>query len=308
MSMAGPQIANVRSESRLLRLLDDWLAPRPDWQILFLAVLLISAVAAADYVTGFEVSSSIFYLFPVALSAWYVGRRAGVAICVLSALVWVSVDSWTGHTYSDPRIPYWNASVRFGFFVIVTLLLDALRNALHTHRELATIDGLTGLRNARSFRYQAQLVLAGALRRRAPVALAYLDLDGFKAINDSRGHDAGDEILRAVGEQLSRAALKGDLVARMGGDEFAILRDSTDLNAAESGFAELHRLLQRLAGEQQWPIGFSLGVAVFARAPESVDAALRAADRLMYRVKSSGKNRLEVEAIAATMPALGTAQ
>ncbi len=93
------------------------------------SLALICVVSLLDYWTGYELSFSIFYLIPISLLAWYRGRKAGLAISVVAAAAWLVADALAGRVYSDPAIPYWNMLVRFGFFVVVTMMLSALRTA-----------------------------------------------------------------------------------------------------------------------------------------------------------------------------------
>jgi signal transduction histidine kinase len=94
---------------------------------LFTSNLLILAMSTLDYLTGEELSFSIFYLIPVSIAAWLVGRRAGIVVALLSACAWLFVDLTNHGIYSYPAIPYWNALVRFGFFLFITLALSSLR-------------------------------------------------------------------------------------------------------------------------------------------------------------------------------------
>ncbi|MCB9420912.1 MAG: hypothetical protein H6667_13985 [Ardenticatenaceae bacterium] len=93
---------------------------------LLTSILLILAMSTLDYLSGPELSFSIFYLIPVSTAAWLIGRRAGIAVSFLSACAWLFIDLTNHIIYSYPAIPYWNALVRFGFFLVVTLTLSSL--------------------------------------------------------------------------------------------------------------------------------------------------------------------------------------
>jgi hypothetical protein len=90
-----------------------------------------------DYVSGSEVSFSLFYLAPITLMTWWAGRRVGVAVASLSALVWLGADLLSGHRFTHPLIPFWNALVRLGFFLIVVSLLTRLKHAYEEQRRIA---------------------------------------------------------------------------------------------------------------------------------------------------------------------------
>ncbi len=100
------------------------------------SILLIIAMSSLDYLTGEELSFSIFYLLPVSIAAWFVSRRAGMAISLVSACAWLFIDLTNHEIYSHPAIPYWNALVRLGFFLIVTLILASLQTSRQKQESL----------------------------------------------------------------------------------------------------------------------------------------------------------------------------
>ena len=154
-------------------------------------------------------------------------------------------------------------------------------------------DGLTGLANRSLLHSRLQQAVARARRQGAGVALLYLDLDGFKPVNDSQGHEVGDALLVSVGERLRTSVRLEDTVARIGGDEFAILMEDVDdpadaRQAAERVVAEIARpfeVLERTVG-----VGVSVGVAFSAAGADDGESMLRDADLAMYRAKDAGKS------------------
>jgi signal transduction histidine kinase len=102
-----------------------------------LGFVLTILLSLFDYLSGREVSFSIFYLIPVSMIAWLAGRRCGIAMSVTSATLWFTADALAGHSYSYPAIPYWNAAVRLGFFLIITYAIAALREAQEQREELS---------------------------------------------------------------------------------------------------------------------------------------------------------------------------
>lgn len=263
------------------------------------SLLLIASVGAIDHLIGYELSFSIFYLIPVGISSWYAGRRLTIPVCIISAAVWLTVDYTAGHQYSHLAIPLWNAGVRLGFFVIVAHLLLRLRGALEVQASLAQQDGLTGIMNARAFRQRCDSVAQLAARHGHQMAIGYLDLDGFKGVNDTLGHGAGDRVLQAIATALAKRLRASDFVGRLGGDEFAVLLPETDLAGARTFFTEMRESLLGLAADNHWSVGFSIGVVGFRSPPVNSDDAIRCADDLMYKVKSAGKNSILFEEYAA---------
>lgn len=104
--------------------------------ILALGVVLIAFIGSVDYLTGSEISFSIFYLIPIAILTWFFSRRAGILASTMSAIIWLAADLSAGQEYSSSTIPFWNMIVRFGFFLILTLTLSSLRMAQVRQEEL----------------------------------------------------------------------------------------------------------------------------------------------------------------------------
>ncbi len=254
------------------------------------ALVALAVVGAADYFSGYQISFGVFYLLPVGMATWYGSRRAGVGLALASSLVWYLAEAASGHPYDHPAFPIWNALVRLGFFLTVALLMSALRDRLSTEQRLARIDVLTGLMNARAFTEQLEHDLALAERTAAPLTLVYLDLDDFKAINDTCGHAEGDRVLRAIGQALIKATRRSDSVARIGGDEFAVILPATDINGAEIVIAKLRELLSEPPADGEHHVTCSIGAVAFQEQPSGPQEAIAAADRLMYEAKSRGKN------------------
>jgi diguanylate cyclase (GGDEF)-like protein len=165
-----------------------------------------------------------------------------------------------------------------------------------THRALH--DGLTGLPNRELFCDRLEQALGRARRRSVPLAVLFVDLDGFKRVNDTHGHQAGDEVLITAAKRLRSLVRTGDTVARYGGDEFTILAE--DVGDAESA----RQLGERVADDlgRPYPGGLelsaSVGVAYTANpAASTPDALIRRADHAMYRSKRPGARRAEVSPV-----------
>jgi len=174
-------------------------------------------------------------------------------------------------------------------FSDVTAIYDAQQQLHH----LAHHDPLTGLPNRLLFNDRLENAIVLAARNEQRCLLLFLDLDGFKLINDTLGHAVGDQLLRHVGERLKNVLRSSDTVARLGGDEFVILAGSTNPDyAAQLAQKILEQLrLPILVGGQSISISGSLGIAVFPDNGADTQQLMRAADMAMYTAKAEGRNR-----------------
>ena len=263
------------------------------WIALAIGIVLTVAVGFADVATGYEINLGLFYLVPIAVVTWGAGRAAGLAISVTSVVGMFIVDNFvTRHIPfpSDALIPYWNAMIRLGYFCLFTLILYALKRAHERERALARQDHLTGIANSQAFAEASRFEIARAQRLRHPLSVVYIDCDNFKQVNDARGHEAGDRLLRTVAQTMAGHVRRNDIVARLGGDEFAVLLPDAGESAAGVVVRNLRGALHSAMSQQGWPVTFSIGVVTFLTPPTDTDQAIRVTDHAMYAVKTSGKD------------------
>lgn len=164
---------------------------------------------------------------------------------------------------------------------------ERLREATRELERLSTTDPLTELLNRRVFVHVAQRELARHRRHGDPVSLVLLDLKGFKRVNDTLGHQAGDAVLRWVADVLRRRIRKTDVAFRIGGDEFALLLPGTGLSGALAVAESLYRSLR--SGDALRGADVTIGVASCPEHGATVDELVRAADRALYEARKEGK-------------------
>jgi diguanylate cyclase (GGDEF)-like protein len=174
--------------------------------------------------------------------------------------------------------------------MVVSITLSKLKQALRHEKELARTDTLTTIANRRAFFEIAGNELSRMNRYKRPFTIAYLDLDDFKLVNDQLGHEAGDDLLRRVAIAIGSTIRSSDLIARVGGDEFAILLPETNEDQARSVMVKINASLQETLKKHDPTTTYSIGVVTYVRPPSTVDDMLKKADHMMYAAKREGKN------------------
>lgn len=174
-----------------------------------------------------------------------------------------------------------------------------LDQALQELREQASTDALTGLYNRRHFREVLQRELTRAKRHGINIALVMVDLDYFKKINDTRGHGAGDLVLREIGALLKENLRAGDTACRFGGEEFALILPESGREGARLKAETLRQAVSELDlaydGRELGRLTASFGIALFPDHADEPDALLRAADEALYAAKGAGRNRVLIQ-------------
>lgn len=186
-------------------------------------------------------------------------------------------------------------------YSLVALLAAQARLQFERERQNATQDALTGLQNRRAFLEIGASEVERSKRYAHPLAVVFLDLDDFKQLNDTKGHDAGDVALRATAGALLGALRSVDRVARLGGDEFAVLLPEIRYDAAVEAGRKISIAVNNALGDFP-PVRASIGVAWFEEVDRAFPAMLKAADELMYEAKESGKHDTRLRRFAATRP------
>jgi diguanylate cyclase (GGDEF)-like protein len=219
---------------------------------------------------------------------------------------WVLETTGTANAFASPDL---RGLLALGLGLLVTILVFLLHRVLSGSRQrawtlvgertgeleyLALHDPLTDLPNRILVLDRAEQILARARRRDVPVTALFVDIDGFKQINDRYGHQAGDEILRHVGARLNAVLRDSDTVGRLGGDEFVMLVDAFGLEAAPEMVAEriLDVLRQpiELTGRPTREVSLTASIGIATGRPASAEALMQDADLALYKAKAIGKN------------------
>lgn len=292
--------------------------------------LTLAALLALLNVVAISAHNPLLHLITVSLvfgfGAGIVSRtsvRPGMCVAALLTATVPTVIALAMHASEPNAMSLHRELFLIEAFIVAAITGLSLQTVAHLYRsavehhtarhdmaKLARTDALTGLSNRLLLREQFQDRAANAVRAKSLVALHYLDLDGFKAINDRHGHPAGDALLEQVARRLENMVRADDVVARLGGDEFIVLQAGI---AAET---EAELLARRIIREISKPyllegismsISVSVGIATAPKLGLELERLLACADAALYRAKAGGKARalfcLDADAVAADMAA-----
>jgi diguanylate cyclase (GGDEF)-like protein len=261
---------------------------RPErWAFGTMAFLMVLFAAAIPMTGGADSASIPLVIIPAAVAPM---RFRGPVVIVLGALtaltlVGVTVASDPSGVASDPRLMI----TTLALLVCVTLANWALVEAEMAQRDAAVLDPLTGLLNRKALEVRALELAQQAHLTGASVALVACDLDHFKQVNDTHGHDRGDAVLRSFAYQMRKALRTFELIYRLGGEEFLIILPGAGL---EEGTMVAERLRETI--EESRPGGLELtasfGVSAAAGKQVAYERLFKAADKALYEAKAEGRN------------------
>ena len=255
------------------------------WVICFSVLLLLYLVRVENEA---EFAFASLAILPVIVMAWFSGKRDGIIISFFAAAMWYLGDVFSERQFSRTWIPWVNSITRLSIYILVTFCVAKVRLLHKRERRNATCDELTGLQNRRGFFEAGALEVERSKRNAHPMAIIFMDLDDFKLLNDNKGHDAGDAALRAVASVLPGTLRSKDIVARIGGDEFAALIPEISHDMAVAAAQQISIAINKVL-EDFPPVKVSLGMAWFEKADGLFPEMLKAADKVMYELKEKAK-------------------
>jgi diguanylate cyclase (GGDEF)-like protein len=264
-------------------------------QALIACMLLFGAIAVLDYLTPPQLNLTFLYVFVVLLACWNIGLGWGLAFALMSFTMQVVAFAEIENPKITPFYFYVILGNRLFTFLLTVALTVPLRKLYEREQQTARLDFLTGVLNRKAFYDLLTVELARNKRTETPFAVAYLDLDNFKQVNDEFGHDEGDALLRVAASTI-RGALRGtDTLARLGGDEFGILLPDADVETSAQFVARVKDALDAAMSGRGWNVTASIGLGVFDRPALTSDGVMKACDGLMYRIKRGGKSGIACE-------------
>jgi len=232
----------------------------------------------------------VLYIIPVLLVTWTEGWLWGIvfgiaSIALREAVAW---DQMRNATWQ------WRLVNGIAYVAVVGIAMAGLQKLRRSQAQLAqlvTQDALTHVLNARAFVDRLGQELERNRRYPRPLTLVYMDLDNFKVINDTHGHQTGDAVLLLVADAMRSSVRTADVVGRLGGDEFAVLMPETDAQLADAAAKRLVASL-RTVFKGTPSVTASIGVVSCTATDAGADDLLRRADQAMYDAKKAGKDRV----------------
>ncbi len=264
--------------------------------VLLIGVVVITAlIATSSPVTWF----AIFYFWPLLAAAYVYSRYEFAALVVVTLAVYGAALAVNSERFGGgyPLLPYLMFVLGLStVMVAVRLLREGIDELMMRLEVISSTDALTGLANRRIFEREFALASERATKHGRPLSVLLFDLDHFKAINDTYGHPEGDNVLRHFATLLAQASREGDLPARIGGEEFALIMPNTssvDASAFASRFSAVLRA-DNQAQPDRPAVTVSTGVAELSPAIPCSDTLFVEADRALYEAKRSGRDRVVV--------------
>jgi diguanylate cyclase (GGDEF)-like protein len=260
--------------------------------LFLISIVIIAIIAWLDYVSSYELNISMLYLIPIALNSWFGERWQGLGIVGIAVLSTIIDDLISLHIYESLLVPIWNLAFRCFTFLLVSWLMIQLHKGLQNEQRLARTDPLTGAANSRAFYESLESEIERSRRYQHPISLVYLDVDNFKQVNDSFGHQAGDDLLCLIVEIIKAHIRPIDYLARLGGDEFAILLVETENSGALITVKRLKDAIINALPEKLGFVSVSYGIITCQTTDTCADDMIQRADDLMYQAKAKLKGSI----------------
>lgn len=266
------------------------IANAPKWLVTVAALVILATVGFLDLLTDPYLAFSSLYVLPVLIASWRGPRAAGIVVATIGGVVWTLALVPHLPETTASFVSFWNLVMRVSTLALVAWLVGELRAQLAFAERRARTDHLTGLATRRWFLEHLVREVERARRYARPLTIGYIDIDDFKLVNDTYGHQAGDRLLQRVARTVQEQVRDVDLAGRLGGDEFLLLLPETGTDDACATIARLAEALRSAAQDEGYPVTFSIGVLTFQHPPDDASAAIGQADELMYEVKRTGKD------------------
>ena len=262
-------------------------------RIWFAIVIATGAVGTLDHALPM-VGFAILYMPIVCGASWALGAREGHFVALIAAFLAVMPGLRSGSS-TDPEVFALGVAVRIATSLFLSGAVASFRRSYDREQFHAHRDRMTGTLNKEVFQQRCAAAIHDAVRTAQALLLVILDLDDFKAVNNSRGHQTGDEVLMTFVEGVSSIMRREDLVGRIGGDEFSLLVRVPSIAEGQGLAHDIHARLSAILAASRYPVTCSMGALLIpAHAPRDIAQLMHEADQAMYRAKQAGKNAFVV--------------
>jgi diguanylate cyclase (GGDEF)-like protein len=281
--------------------ISSYIESKPKRLITLLGLLCVSLIGVIDYLTRWELQLSYLYIFPIVLVSWFVNKRTGILVVTYCAWFWFISGRLEGVKQSSAMIAVWNTSTTAGVLIAFVYIVARLRSKFDRISDVANKDFLTGLPNARAFYELAAHEMKKAFGLE-PLALAYIDVEGFKWINQRFGYATGDQMLCSIAQTILQGVVRKDLVGRIGGTAFAILMPNTSSDGAHFILEKIHDELKNERRRYAQPVNVFISAVACTKAPRSVAQLMHQAETSMTRMKGNEGDALEILRVDSVAP------
>ncbi len=263
----------------------------PEKLAMLVSYLTILFLFPIDFITGPQVSLHVFYIFPLILISLHCSNKLAVIAALVEAIVFQIIALLPFAQLSLTIKMYLALMIIFSNCLIVVISRYARKNTLEAER-LAIIDPLTKLYNRRALEIALEIEIVRQKRYGGFFSLALIDLDGFKMLNDSKGHQSGDTALLLLADLLREHTRESDTISRIGGDEFVILMPNTHSLDCQLLCELLNIRITKAMITAGFNITASIGYTTIEQTPSLFTDVLSDADKAMYKAKFNGKGRV----------------
>lgn len=256
-----------------------------------LGAMVAVAIALGGCLVATVSTAGVYWLYPIVMATAFLARPR-VSIPIYAGVVlWLVVER-EALAHTGQPLAALTAMLVNGVFAMIFAQRTGQRRV--QLEQLATLDALTGAENRRALDTELDIAIAGFQRDARPVALAVLDLDHFKTINDRFGHDEGDRVLQRFVEVVQASVRRTDRLYRYGGEEFVLLMPATDELGLQLAMSHLRSQIRTRLKVRDEAVTVSIGGAIL-RHGEGREAWFTRADEALYRAKQYGRNRLVID-------------
>jgi diguanylate cyclase (GGDEF)-like protein len=253
------------------------------------AVVLIG-IGLAEYFFTPAISMLLFYVIVIISASWFIGKKWGIAGAVIAALT--ELAARLPAIAVAPFALVWDLITILALGILLADLIVYTRKHMEAERDLIRKDYLTGIDNIRSFYEDGALEMERCRRNRVPLTIVYMDINDLESLNDALGHRVGDRALQSAASAIRDSVRMTDIVARIGGDEFAVLLPGGDFSQSSTVIERLHTAVSNVLSDKKWPVTVTTAAITYLSVPDSIDHLVKSAEESMMIAKQSGTNAI----------------